>query len=126
MHTLWLYELLKSPPALTAAQLAAKSNIDRSLVSREVRFLIDGGYLSLAEGAKQRGYNTRLQLTERGRAIAEKIERSALAVQECVGGCISTDELSVFYDVLLRISENLDNLSKDGITDVGGSEAAGE
>lgn len=126
VHTLWLYELLISPTALTAAQLAAKSNIDRSLVSREVKFLIDSGYLSLAEGAKQRGYNTRLQLTERGREIAEKIALSALAVQESVGGCISADELLVFYDVLLRISDNLEQLSRDGIADVSGRIAAGE
>ena len=126
MHTLWLYELLKSPTALTAAQLAAKSNIDRSLVSREVKILIDNGYISLAEGAKQRGYNTRLHLTERGREIAEKIARSALTVQESVGGCISADELAVFYNVLSRISENLEQLSRDGIADADGKNAVGE
>ena len=126
VHTLWLYELLKSPCGLTSAQLAAKSNIDRSLVSREVKFLLDGGYVALAEGAKKRGYNTRLQLTELGGRIAEKIAESALAVQESVGGCISSDELAVFYDVLLRISANLELLSRDGAADKCGRDAVNE
>ena len=119
VHTLWLYELLKNSEGLTAAQLAAKSNIDRSLVSREVSILIENGYISLAEGAKKRGYNTRLVLTERGRACAEQISASAQALQNAVSGKISDGELMTFYSVLLRISANLESLSKSGALEDG-------
>ena len=124
VHTLWLYEFLKNPEGLTAAQLAAKSNIDRSLVSREVSFLIENGYISLAAGAKKRGYNTRLQLTDRGMETAKSILRSARSVQDAVGEQISIDELMTFYSVLSRISKNLDGMSKNGLNEFDDADAA--
>ena len=39
VHSMWLYELLRSPNGLTATEIAAKTKIDRSLVSREIRIL---------------------------------------------------------------------------------------
>ncbi len=114
VHTLWIYELLKSPNGLTSAQLALKSNIDRSLVSREVHFLIESGYITLAQGAKKRGYNTRLQLTESGKEIAERIVKSALAVQLAVGSDISDGDLEVFYRVLAQLGANLEELCERG------------
>ena len=114
VHTLWLYELLKSSSGLTSAQLAARSNIDRSLVSREVRFLIENGYITRAEGAKKRGYNTRLQLTECGKTVAESIAKSALDVQLAVGSDISDEELEVFYRVLAHLGSRLDSLCEGG------------
>ena len=113
VHTLWLYELWKNRDGLTSAQLAAKSNIDRSLVSREVRFLMDSGYITLAGGAKKRGYNTRLLLTDLGRELGEEIFNSAKTIQTAVGDGISDEELSVFYDVLSRLNANFDKLCKD-------------
>lgn len=126
VHTLWLYELLKCPLGLTAAQLAAESNIDRSLVSREVNFLVENGYITLAEGKKKRGYNVRLQLTDLGRSVAQKISSSALAVQMCAGEGISREDIEVFYRVLSRISENLEGLCRCGLEDADSSDAAAQ
>lgn len=114
VHTLWLYELLKHPEGLTATEIASKSKIDRSLVSREMRALLKGGYISSADSSGKRGYNERLILTENGMRLAEGIAESALLVQQSVSRDISVEELSVFYSVLERISANLTEVNKNG------------
>ena len=114
VHTLWLYELLKHPEGLTATEIASKSKIDRSLVSRELRALLKGGYISRADSSGKRGYNERLILTENGMRLAECIAESALLVQQSVSRDISVEELSVFYSVLERISANLTEVNKNG------------
>ena len=114
VHTLWLYELLKHPEGLTATEIASKSKIDRSLVSREMRALLKGGYISSADSSGKRGYNERLILTENGMRLAEGIAESALLVQQSVSRDISVEELSVFYSVLERISANLTEVNKKG------------
>ena len=63
VHTLWLYKLLQSPKGLTATELAAKSGIDRSLVSREIRQLIKSGYIDTENSEGKRGYNSVINLT---------------------------------------------------------------
>lgn len=113
VHTLWLYELLKHPEGLTATEIASKSKIDRSLVSREMRALLKGGYISSADSSGKRGYNERLILTENGMRLAEGIAESALLVQQSVSRDISVEELSVFYSVLERISANLTEVNKN-------------
>ena len=35
VHIFWVYELLQHPEGLSATELAARTNIDRSLISRE-------------------------------------------------------------------------------------------
>ena len=114
VHTLWLYELLKHPEGLTATEIASKSKIDRSLVSREMRALLKGGYISSADSSGKRGYNERLILTENGMRLAEGIAESALLVQQSASRDISVEELSVFYSVLERISANLTEVNKNG------------
>ena len=75
VHVFWVYELMIHPEGLTATELAAKSMIDRSLVSREIEILKGGGYISQdkpEEGAK-RNYNTKFALTEKGKEAAKSI-----------------------------------------------------
>ena len=114
VHTLWLYKLLQSPEGLTATEIAAKSGIDRSLVSREIRALIKSGYIVTENEEGKRGYNARITLTEPGKVIAERIAAEALSVQEAVSRDISKDELETFYEVLEKISYNLDGMTEKG------------
>lgn len=115
VHTLWLYELLKHRKGLTPSELAEKSNIDRSLVSREIRALAKGGYINTEPCEGKRGYNSRITLSEKGEAAAEKIAKTALEIQNQVSNDIDIESLSVFYDTLERLCDNLEkyNQSKE-------------
>ena len=107
VHTMWLYELLRHPEGLTATEIATKTMIDRSLVSREIRGLMREGYVVGNSEDGKRNYNQRITLTDKGRVLAEDIAVSALRVQGEVSRNVSADELSVFYSVLERIYENI-------------------
>ena len=109
VHTMWLYELLIHPKGLTATELAAKSRIDRSLVSREIRELERGGYIVSDSVSGKRSYNSRITLTEKGKILTRRISDAAYTVQQSVSKDISADELATFYGVLEKIHGNLKN-----------------
>ena len=108
VHTLWLYELLQNPNGLTATEIANKTMIDRSLVSREIRALMKEGIVASNTLEGKRSYNSVIVLTEKGRECAKKIASAALEVQEAVSRDVSKEELAVFYSVLERLYKNID------------------
>lgn len=107
VHVLWLYLLQKHPEGLSAAELARRGDIDRSLVSREIGMLVKRGYLTASSSGCKRKYNWKLALTEKGSAVAKKISEIAMDVQTFVDRGLSMAELSSFYRVLEHISVNM-------------------
>ena len=111
VHTMWLYELLRNPDGLTATEIAAKTMIDRSLVSREISALMRAGYVMSASSEGKRGYNSVITLTEQGKALAEQIADAALTIQDNVSRDVNKEELSIFYSVLERLYRNIEEIS---------------
>ncbi len=110
VHIFWVYELLLHPDGLTAAEIAAVSMIDRSLVSREIETLKKGGYVETRSNGKKRGYNSRITLTERGKALAESIKETAASVQSEVNIGITEGELVSFYSTLEKLYEKFSKI----------------
>ena len=111
VHVFWLYELAMHPEGLTAAEIAAVSMIDRSLVSREIAALKRGGYVECEETGSKRNYNARITLTEDGKQLAEKITREAIEVQSKVDAGITDEELESFYLTLEKLYKNFASIS---------------
>ena len=108
VHVLWVWELLKNPDGLTAAELAMRSMVNRSLVSREIEALTEGGYVILAlDGGNK--YNGKLRLTEKGRELAESIGGEVVRIQNAVDEGISKEELDAFYLTLEKLNNNFRN-----------------
>ena len=112
VHVLWVYELLLNPNGLTATELAARSMVNRSLVSREIEELKKGDYISSTKDGATR-YNEKFSLTESGRALADKICREILFVQDTVDVGITEDELISFYSTLEKLHTNFEKLAKN-------------
>ncbi len=104
VHVFWIYKLLEYPNGLTAAEIAAASMIDKSLVSREIAALKRDGYIEArgTEGGK-RNYNARLVLTESGVALAKRIVNEVTRIQAEVSEGISEEELAAFYSALEKL-----------------------
>ncbi len=114
VHIFWIYQLRKHPDGLTATELASLSEIDRSLVSRELQKLFAGGYITGIGGTgKRRNYNSRLVLTEKGIELAEYIRREALAVQMRADDGITEEELELFYRVFEKLYNNFVDMTKE-------------
>ena len=113
VHVFWLYELLSHPEGLTSAALAAKTKIDRSLVSREIEELCSGGYVEVnGGGGKRRTYNSRICLTEKGGKLARTIALYAMEMQEAADEGLSEQELVSFYRTLEKLHDNLSRLAE--------------
>ena len=112
VHVFWLFELYLHPNGLTATEIANVSRIDRSLVSREIEALKSDGYITVAEAAKPRKYNERLQLTEKGTLVAENIMQRVFCIQDAVSVGIDEEELEIFYSVLERLYENFNKITE--------------
>lgn len=113
VHVLWIYELFVHPEGLTSAELAVRSNIDPSLISRELASLKRRGYITKEATPGKRTYNARITLTDEGKALAESIYQKALHVQNHVNDGIGKKDLATFYTVLEKLRDNLDNLMNE-------------
>ena len=113
VHVLWIYELYIHEGGLTSAELAVKSNIDPSLISRELATLKRKGYITKEATPGKRNYNARITLTPEGMELAKVIYSQALDVQERVNDGVSDSDLAVFYSVLERLHDNLQAYTKD-------------
>ena len=75
VHLFWLYLLREYPEGLAASRLAELSNIDRSLVSRQLKPLLGRGLVCADGETGKRRYGWKIRLTDSGRALAEQIAR---------------------------------------------------
>ncbi len=109
VHIFWIYELYAHPDGLTAAELAAKNMISRSLISREIEALQQDGYVEILESSsgKRKNYNALIKLTEKGKLLAQQIVFEGMSVQTRVDEGITTEELASFYTTLNKLSNNL-------------------
>ncbi len=115
VHVLWLHELLSHPEGLTATALAAKSKIDRSLISREIEELRKGGYIEVVGGSgeKRKNYNSRIVLTEKGIELAQTITHRALEIQSAADMGLSEEETEAFYRTLVKLHDNLAAIAEE-------------
>ena len=105
-HVSCLYYLYKNGP-LTATELCEICLEDKSYVSHSLKALEADGYISCDCSTKKR-YNAPLSLTDKGqelcRQMIEKIDR----VLESAGLGVDEASREIFYDSLLKISNNLE------------------
>ena len=106
VHVFWILHLWDHPEGLTATELATKSMVDRSLVSREIADLVKRGYVSLSECEGKRKYNSRITLTEQGVTLARHINTLAEEVRADVNAGITEEEMSLFYATLEKMHRN--------------------
>lgn len=110
VHILWVDMLLSYPEGLTASELAAKCSINRSLVSREIGYLREQGYVSAVNG---RGYNQPITLTEKGKRAAQGISERIKEIQGAVDTGVTREELATFYRVMFALCQNFEALTQD-------------
>lgn len=115
VHIFWIYELMAHPEGLNAAELASRSMISRSLVSREIEELLKDGYIVMQETArgKRKNYNSRITLTEKGKELATMIMGEGMKVQNAASAGISDEELASFYNTLEKLHQNLCTIASE-------------
>ena len=114
VHIFWIYELLSHPEGLSATELAASSQIDRSLISREIAALKKQGLIQSATVEGKRSYNAKITLTEAGKTAAKRISELGVHFQNRVSRDIDEKKLAIFYDALEIMYKRLEEIIREG------------
>lgn len=112
VHIFWVYLLRKHPEGLSPSELSRHTQSNRSLVSREIRELIQLGYVAYQQERDIRRHGQRLILTPEGIQVSDTIRKAALDIQNTVNSGISEEDLQVFYKTLARLQQNFDLLAQ--------------
>lgn len=113
VHVFWVYELLQHPEGLSAAELAQRSQIDRSLISREISALKKDGYIAAKDKGLAHNYKAKLILTEKGVKAAKEIASLGVQIQNRASANIPEAELEQFYATLEKLCKNLEEISEE-------------
>lgn len=111
-HVMCIYYLNQNPEGLTGAELCTLCREDKSGISRILAELEKMNFISyrLAQGKKK--YRTRALLTDAGKAYAKKVTGLISHASEAGGRGLTEKEREIFYRVLFRIADNLEQLSR--------------
>ena len=116
VHVFWMYLLRMHPEGLSASELAQKGLVTRALVSREITYLTEKGFIEAAAGgegsAEKRRYGWKFVLTDQGREVADEISKIAYSVQTQVDQGISEEDLQIFYRTLTILFQNFEALTE--------------
>ena len=113
VHVFWIYLLREHPEGMSASELAAAGQSDRSLVSREIDDLFEKGIIFTRDESGKRRYGWKLELTDKGRELADVISAVAAEVQDTVSRGIPEEDLVTFYRTLRTLAGGFDGLNRN-------------
>lgn len=113
VHVFWLYLLRAYPEGMSASELAAAGQSNRSLVSREIDKLFDKGIIFTQDTGDKRRYGWKLMLTEKGKQLADVISAVVTNIQNTVSRDISEEDLTTFYRTLRILANGFETLSQN-------------
>ena len=102
-HAMCLFFLHHETEPLTAAQLCQLCGEDKAAISRTLSVLQSKGCIDIEE----RRYRARIRLTERGGAIACRVDELIEQWVSLGGDGLTEEERTVFYYALDHIADNL-------------------
>lgn len=100
-----VFYLHRRSGGLTAAQLSQLCLEDKAAVSRTLAELTEKGYVETTDSARR--YRAPIVLSEKGRALGEKVNCLVAEWVEAGGDGLSEEERAAFYHALGVISHNL-------------------
>lgn len=103
-HAMCLFYLHHNPGGLTAAQLCSLCAEDKAAISRTISDLRRQGYVTQDPS---RNYRTPLSLTDRGTAVAHRVDQLIESWVSAGGDGLTPQQRVDFYDSLARIASNL-------------------
>ena len=115
-YALYLTVMARFPEGITATRLGELCDRDKAGISRMVTEMEDNGLIT-RESNRNNFYRAKLILTDKGKEIAEYIQKKAVAAVMEAGRGISDEDRKIFYDCLTAIATNLKKISSDGLSD---------
>ena len=115
VQVFWIYLLKEHPEGMIASELAAASETNRSLVSRELGDLLDQKLVCYEKSEGKNQYARKLLLTAKGKEMAKRIDKIAMNIQMEVSKDISVKDMTTFYSVLSSLNTSFSGLKEEEI-----------
>ena len=96
-----ILSLLAVEKSCTAQQICQFFDLDKGLVSRTTKLLVDNGSVTVTDQAG--GSKRTIALTKAGRALHDKIIKLALDRERTLLSCLDGREVDVLIDLLRRL-----------------------
>jgi len=112
----YLLAISRCPDGVTVTQLCDLCEKDKAAVSRAINEMEHQGNIIRALN-KDCSYRAKITLTEKGRLAAEYVQQKADAAVEQAGKGLREEDRKIFYATLDLISNNLQIICKNGISD---------
>lgn len=113
VHVSWIYLLRMHPEGMSASELAAAGQSNRSLVSREIDYLFEQGIIVTQPSGDKRRYGWKLTLTGKGEQLADFISAVVTDIQDTVSRDIPEEDLVTFYRTLRVLADGLGEINQD-------------
>jgi len=97
---------------MTAKELCDICKEDKGLISRSLEHLEENGYITY-EHTEHKKYRTKLNLTEKGVEIAEKLNQLIDEMVVSASDGVSENDREIMYNVLEKINTNLNVMCKN-------------
>ena len=111
-HVMVLFQLQQHEEGLTAVQLSQACEEDKAAISRTVAELRHLGLVDHQQ-SKVRRYRLPIRLTDKGREITRQMNEKIVQAVMVNGYGYTVEERTLFYRVLLKISDNLQSACAD-------------
>ena len=114
-HISCLYYIYQND-GITATELCEKCEEDKATISRTLDYLKKNDFIK-EEHETNKKYKTPLILTEKGYETGKRLSDKINKILSDAGGNLSNNERLMFYRILTSISNNLDNIAEQLISD---------
>lgn len=108
-----LFQLARHPEGLTGAELARRSGVTRSAVSRALVGLEESGFVEVRSGSDAGRYRASVVLAPRGVQAMESATKTIDRVVDAAGGVLDEAERATMYASLEAILVQLRNISRE-------------
>ena len=114
-HAQTLLALNRHPEGITAVKLCELCEKDKAAISRAITELTEAKMVTRFDPEGKR-YRSCLTLTEKGKNVAEHVNRLVYAAVMKASAGYSPEDRQIFVNVLSMIAGNLQVISRDGLT----------
>ena len=106
-HVMCLFQLRRHPEGLTSSELAHYCDEDKAAISRVISELEKKNLIRNRKVEETRKYKIPVVLTKEGHRVTDKMKDKITSAVSNASDGYTDEERDVFYDVLLKVAENL-------------------
>lgn len=113
VHMGCILRIKESESGMTVTELAKATRTDKALISRNLKELIEDGFVTTKTKGEDNAYKKRYYLTEKSEKIATDINGDIAAYIVAARGNTPEEDIQTFYRVLASFENNISLIAEN-------------